>query len=210
MRTRWAVCLAGLGLLAAIVACSNSDGGGPSVSDRATGLAQTAQAVLTGTAAASITPETPTPAPSATGQALPNPSATAITPAVTASPAQPFAPPSATPTPCANDDSDFVSDVNVPDGTHFAPGTAFTKTWRLRNSGQCAWTTNYSLRNVGGEVMGGATINLPNGVPPGATVDLTISLTAPTSPGKHISHWQMFNPAGAAFGTKPFVQITVP
>src|SRR5512143_3278895 len=35
----------------------------------------------------------------------------------------------------------FVADVTVPDGTSYAPGTTFTKTWRLKNIGSCTWTT---------------------------------------------------------------------
>jgi next-to-BRCA1 protein 1 len=201
MTQRWVIYVAASALVSLLLACGNSRSSGPSVSDRATGLAQTAEALLTGTAAASVTPETPTPEPSAT----PAPTATATQAPVTVTPA-----PTIPPTPCAPDDSDFVSDVNVPDGTHVKPGAAFTKTWRLRNSGQCAWTTAYTLRNVGGEIMGGTTINVPNGVPPGATVDLSVAFVAPSSPGKHISRWQMFTPDGAAFGTKPFVQIMVP
>ena len=118
--------------------------------------------------------------------------------------------PTITSTPCANNDAHFVSDVTVPDGSHFPPGAAFTKTWRLRNNGQCPWTTAYTLRNVGGEIMGGTTLNLPNGVPPGATVDLSVAFVAPAGSGKHISRWQLFTPEGTAFGTKPFLQIMVP
>ena len=175
---------------------------GPSVSDRATGLAQTAAALLTSTAAASFTPMTPTVPPTADRHAN----------------AQP--PPRArhqyagahhdTATPCTNNDAAFVSDVTIPDGTHIAAGVAFTKTWRLSNSGQCPWTTAYTLRNVGGELMGGATLNLPHGVPAGATLDLSIAFVAPAGAGKHISRWQLFTPEGVAFGTKPFVQIMVP
>jgi hypothetical protein len=117
--------------------------------------------------------------------------------------------PTITPTPCVND-SDFVSDVTIPDGKQEQPGAAFTKTWRLRNNGECPWTTGYTLRNVGGEVMGGATISLPNAVPAGATVDLSVAFVAPKGSGKHISRWQLFTPAGVAFGTKPFLQIMVP
>jgi hypothetical protein len=208
MTIRWAAGMAGLALVVALLACSTSGSGSPSVSDRATSLAQTAAALLTGTAAASITPETPTPLPTDTPAATPL--ATASRVPATNTPTRPAPLPSATQTPCANDKAEFVSDVNVPDGTHFAAGAAFQKTWRLRNNGDCAWTTDYTLRNVGGEVMGGATINMPNTVPPGVTVDLTVSLVAPDSPGKHTGRWQMFTPAGVAFGTKPFVQVTVP
>ncbi len=207
MTNRWTLYLAGLALLAGVLACSNS-GSEPSVSDRATSLAQTAEALLTGTAAASYTPATPTLAPTATATtaAVPSETATATGLPVTDTPVRP----SDTPTPCAKEKSDFVTDVNVPDGTHFAAGTSFQKTWRLLNSGDCPWTTAYTLRNVSGAVMSGATINVPNGVPPGATVDLTVAFVAPSSAGSYVSHWQMFTPAGVAFGTKPYVAVVVP
>ena len=190
-----------LSLAFALLACSNAGPPGPSVSDRATSLAQTAAALLTSTAAASITPVTATPPPTAT---TPAPTATE-----TPVPATSLPTPTITPTPCAND-SDFVSDITIPDGKQELAGKAFTKTWRLKNSGLCAWTPDFTLRNVGGEVMGGVTINLPNAVPVGATIDLSIAFVAPSAHGKHLSHWQLFTADGVAFGTKPFVQIMVP
>ena len=48
----------------------------------------------------------------------------------------------------------FVSDLTAPDGATFAPGTAFTKTWRLKNIGTCTWTTAYHLVWVGGDTLG--------------------------------------------------------
>ena len=202
MKRHWVTLLAGLSLASALLACGNAATPGPSVSDRATSLAQTAAALLTSTAAASITPITPTLPPTAT----PVPPTATLTPV----PATSLPTPTVTPTPCAPNDSDFVSDVTIPDGKHEAAGAAFTKTWRLSNSGQCAWTTAYTLRNVSGEVMGGVTINLPHDVPVGATVDLSVNFVAPSAAGKHISRWQLFTPEGVAFGTKPFLQIMVP
>jgi next-to-BRCA1 protein 1 len=98
----------------------------------------------------------------------------------------------------------------MPDGAHVAAGATFNKTWRLRNSGPCVWTIAYTLRFISGETMGGGAVNLPSGVPPGATVDISVSMVAPSKPGTYVSHWQMFTPAGVAFGTKPFVEINVP
>src|SRR5579859_557917 len=193
-----------LTLSAALMACGAKASGGPSVSDRATSLAQTAAALLTSTAAASITPITPIPP-----TVPPTPTDTPV-PTETPVPVTNTPVPTMTPTPCANNDADFVSDVTIPDGTQVKAGVSFTKTWRVKNSGQCPWTTTYTLRNVGGEVMGGVTLNLPNGVPPGATVDLSVAFVAPASAGKHISRWQLFTPEGVAFGTKPFLQIMVP
>jgi hypothetical protein len=103
-----------------------------------------------------------------------------------------------------------VTDVTVPDGTHFAPGAAFNKTWRLRNSGPCTWTTEYQFRFSGGEDMGGASVNLAGVVAPGATVDITVAFVAPAGTGTHRGTWRMFSPGGTAFGTEPYVEIKVP
>ena len=78
----------------------------------------------------------------------------------------------------------FITDVTVPDGTPFSAGATFTKTWRLKNIGSCTWTTSYALVFDTGSIMGGpASVNLPNNVAPGQTVDISINLTAPGSAG---------------------------
>jgi hypothetical protein len=205
MPRRVSLLLAALLLGAALLACSDSSTPPPDASGRATSLAQTAAALLTATAQASITPLTPTSPPTDTP----------IPPAATDTAPPPPAPTTAVPpaasTPCTGEnDSEFVADVNVPDGTHFAAGAAFTKTWRLRNDGTCTWTTAYTFRHVGGAVLGGVTINLAADVPPGATVDLSVSFVAPASNGTHVSRWQLHTPDGVAFGTRPYVEIIVP
>jgi len=43
-------------------------------------------------------------------------------------------------------------------------------------------------------------VNLPADVPPGATVDISIDLTAPTLPGLYRGYWQLWNPSGGYFG----------
>jgi len=52
------------------------------------------------------------------------------------------------------DQAQFVSDLTAPDGSSFAPGAAFTKTWRLTNIGTCGWTTAYNLVWIGGDSIG--------------------------------------------------------
>lgn len=192
-------------LVGALLACGPASAPAPSAADRATNLARTAAFVLTSTAAA-VTPATATTPP--TGTAPPAATFTASpVPVVAATTALPT--PAFSPTPCENDLA-FVSDVNVPDGTHFAPATGFVKTWRLRNDGACTWTTAYTFRYVSGDALGGAAINLPHEVPSGATVDLAVPMTAPAGAGTFTGQWQLHSPAGTAFGTKPFVQIAVP
>jgi len=128
----------------------------------------------------------------------PGPAIPTITslPPVTAAPTISTVPPT---TGC--DRATFVSDVTVPDGTLFSPGQTFTKTWRLRNTGKCTWTTDYSLVFSAGDQMGGASpILLPSSVAPGQTIDLSLNLTAPTSIGSYRGYWFLKNPAGGVFG----------
>ncbi len=108
-------------------------------------------------------------------------------------------PPTVVPSGC--DKASFVADVTVPDGTIFSPGAAFTKTWRLKNAGRCPWTTAYKFLFYSGEQMSAPTsINIPWNVAPGATVDLTVNMVAPGSPGKFRGHWILSNASGALFG----------
>jgi len=121
------------------------------------------------------------------------------------------------------DDSEFVTDVTVPDGTHFAPGTVFQKTWRIRNSGTCTWDAAYRFGFLARERMSGPRTAALGGldlgpesldqfpiVRPGEEIDLTVILIAPEAAGTHRGQWTMFASDGTPFGTRPFVQIQVP
>ena len=99
------------------------------------------------------------------------------------------------------DKADFVADVTVPDGTTFIPGQAFVKTWQLKNTGTNAWSSSYALVFVRGDQMGGpASVPLSGTVAPGATADVSVSLTAPTRLGSFTGFWMLRNPAGKLFG----------
>jgi hypothetical protein len=95
----------------------------------------------------------------------------------------------------------FVADVTIPDGTTIAAGTTFTKTWRLRNIGNCTWTSSYALVFSSGTAMTSQTaVNFPSYVAPGQTVDLSVSLTAPTTSGQYIGYWKLRDASGNLFG----------
>ena len=112
--------------------------------------------------------------------------------------------------PTCHDKAAYVADVTVPDGTWFDKGAAFDKTWRLRNSGKCTWDTRYQLVFVGGEQLGGASPTaLPYSVVPGGTLDITVHMVAPNTPGNYRSAWQLRDPAGRNFGTQVYALIQV-
>ena len=103
----------------------------------------------------------------------------------------------------------FVADVTVRDNTPFAAGHTFDKTWRLRNSGTCAWTTGYQFVFERGEAMTTAIAMAVPATAPGATVDLTVALTAPTTAGTHSSFWRMKTPSRTLFGDNASAIIRV-
>ena len=103
----------------------------------------------------------------------------------------------------------FVTDVTVPDGEQKAANATFVKTWRLRNSGTCTWSTGYSVVFVSGNAMGGpATQALTGSIVPGSTVDISVNLTAPGTNGKYTGYWALRNASGQNFGSF-FVEINV-
>lgn len=103
----------------------------------------------------------------------------------------------------------FVADVTVPDNTKMSPGQKFTKTWKVKNSGTCDWENGFQFRFIGGEAMSGITLKLEKTVKPGAETELSVALTAPTTPGTYRSNWRMSTESGAYFGDEVYVLIVV-
>ncbi len=115
-------------------------------------------------------------------------------------------PPTATPLPCNK--AQFVSET-IPDGTTFSPGENFAKMWRWRNIGTCTWNSNYKLVFFSGDGMSGpGSKNLTASIAPNSTVDLTLNLKAPTTPGAYTGYWKLQGEDGQNF-TQMYVQINV-
>lgn len=130
------------------------------------------------------------------------PTATPLSPTNTPLPTNTPVPPTATPIPIPCDRAQFVSDVSIPDNTQIGAGTTFVKTWRLKNNGSCTWTSGYALVFYNGDAMSGpASASITNGtVPPGSTIDISVSLIAPTTTGTYKGNWRLRNSGGAIFG----------
>ena len=193
-------------MITALVACnlpqaSTQEPSGPNAAF--TAAAQTVAAQLTGLAQA---PAISTPTVTSTADAAAQATLTPTVQPTTAVPAPPTLTPTAT---LSCDQAQFVADVTVPDGSHVEPGATFTKTWRIKNVGTCAWTPSYTLFFASGNAMGGAsTVGLVGTVNPGETVDLSVNLTAPSDTGDYSGYWKLRNAAGLAF-TSMYAKITV-
>jgi hypothetical protein len=144
---------------------------------------------------------TPSPAPTETRaptNTLPPPTLPADQPA--APPAVTNTPAPANPSSTNQDGASFVDDVTIPDGTNFASGAVFDKTWRIKNTGKTTWTTSYALVFIDGERMNSPdSVSMPKEVKPGETVDITVRLTAPTKTGTFQTFFRLRNAGGQYF-----------
>jgi hypothetical protein len=107
------------------------------------------------------------------------------------------------------DNSTYVSDVTFPDNTLVLPGQTIVKTWKVQNAGSCAWNTSYSLVYVSGTQMGGVTTNITAPVNPGYQINVSVTLTAPTTTGTYTGYWILSNAGGSNFGASLYITIVV-
>ena len=103
----------------------------------------------------------------------------------------------------------FVSDVTIPDNTPMTSGQTFTKTWKVKNAGSCAWDSGFKFAFTGGDAMGGSTYTVPSSVAAGAVVDISVPMTAPNKTGTIRGNWRMSTATGTFFGDEVYVQITI-
>jgi uncharacterized protein YkwD len=89
----------------------------------------------------------------------------------------------------------FVSDVTIPDNTPITAGAAFTKTWRIQNTGTCIWWSGYTLTHYSENAMSApASVPLPV-TNPGETADISVDLVAPSAAGTYRGNFVVKNPA---------------
>jgi hypothetical protein len=158
-------------------------------------LALTSSATpLPSSTASSISTSTPTSTPVQTTSASPGLTATLSI---------------ATPAVVLADQAQWVSQ-SIPDDTVFAPGETFTMTWRLKNVGASTWTAAYRLRYYSGDLFGAPKeIVLGQEVLPGATIDISLKMQAPATPGKFRSDWVLSNEKRSNFKEPVYLKITV-
>jgi hypothetical protein len=188
--------------LVPVLMLSACGAGGTAPTDAAaasyTAAAQTVNAAQTAANAASSTPLpslTSVPQPSPTLKLTSIPTRAATRPVV--------------PDVSACDNSAYVNDVSIPDGTVFGPVESFIKTWTIQNIGTCDWTTAYALASQSGNAMDGSITKLSDTVKAGEKVDISVGMWTPAVAGSYVGYWRMKNAAGTFFGDSVFVSIVV-
>jgi ABC-type amino acid transport substrate-binding protein len=113
----------------------------------------------------------------------------------------------------------YVADLNLDDQNMTAPpvmqpGQDFAKSWRVKNSGTCAWEPDFELAFVNGNRaeanMSGQPLAMGRVIEPGEVGDLTVSLRAPNAYGVFQGFWQMRDSNDQYFGEVVWVGIQVP
>ncbi len=166
------------------------------VSQPASSATQPASAANTQAPTADLSTATTIPTVTLTNTPIPS-----LTPLPTNTPVPSLTPvpPTAIPLPCYR--AQFVSDVSIPDGTTVSPNQTFYKTWRLRNTGSCNWTPDTQLVFVGGNPMGNSGTNYLNAtVRPNDVIDITITLTSPSTAGEYTGNYMLRSASGIVFG----------
>lgn len=141
--------------------------------------------------AISMPADTPTPTPAPTGTAIPTRTSGAGTPTGV----------------CLW--LTWVRDVSIPDNTVMIPGQTFTKTWLVKNTGNCAWEAGFKLIFTSGDAMGGVTLVLSSAINPDTETQLSIPMTAPNTTGTLRGSWRMADASGTFFGDYMWVIINL-
>jgi hypothetical protein len=118
------------------------------------------------------------------------------------------------------DSAAFGTDVTIPDNSVLTAETAFTKTWRLKNTGSCTWDSSYLVAYISGAAMsqqpGYWIVKQGQSIAPGQTVDISVGMTSPVDNGNYVSYWGLkkvdgpFMPiAGGTNGNSFYIKIKV-
>jgi hypothetical protein len=133
-------------------------------------------------------------------------------------PGVPSTTPSTTSTPAgtqssALDNAIGVTDVTYPDGSEVPAGTPFIKTWRVKNLGPSVWDQDFSIIfGWGGQGTNWSTTRpsyFTATVQPGETIDISVTLTAPTIAGNYTAAFRLQNDKGYNFGPPQTVVVIV-
>jgi hypothetical protein len=100
-----------------------------------------------------------------------------------------------------------VEDIAVP---NMKAGETFTKTWKIKNNGTCAWNANYKFTYIGGDLMNSDTTKIRTVVGIGGTYNQNLKFTAPNAAGTYTGNWRLADDKGVLFGSVFSVVVTVP
>jgi hypothetical protein len=103
----------------------------------------------------------------------------------------------------------LLSDLGIPAGTVMRPGQAFTKEWKVANTGTCEWKWAYRVIFISGNSLSGTATHPNRAIPAGNWTTLRVDMEAPGQTGTYTGYWQLSDDAGHTFGSLLGVSIVV-
>ena len=193
--------------LVLIVSACNSSAQNESIIATAVAQTQQVQSVISTSVAETVEAGGPLPQVEVATTSTPIPQPGEILPTLTPA----FTPTTAPTLVSAPSDPDCIHATLIsefpPDATVYKPGETFTKTWTLKNLGNCTWDKTYKLIFWSGDLMGGSTYYaLPEVVAPGDDIALSIILQAPPTEGNYTGYWRLQTPWNQNFGVGEYSQ----
>jgi hypothetical protein len=145
--------------------------------------------------------------PTLTPVALASPSPQAAAPVASPTPTPTAALPTPTPTLACELRVAYVADLTIPDGTIVKPGETVAKSWRVRNSGACAWPEGVLLQPIVNErpQIGTGTPVAPLG--PGAEGEIALQVQLSGIAGEVTYVWTLCYGDTCASGTLTMVVV---
>jgi hypothetical protein len=93
-------------------------------------------------------------------------------------------------------DAAYVADVSVPDGTRFDKDKEFTKTWKVRNNGACAWAADTELAFISGSQLSAPSTVKVGVLEPGKEIEISVPMKTSGADGNFTGVWQLRNKDG--------------
>ena len=107
-------------------------------------------------------------------------------------------------------DAQFIEDVTIPDHSIVERGNAFTKTWRVKNSGTCTWTPAYQIKLAGGNPISWSKPSVIGIVQAGQVAEISVEILSPDIPANYQAWWQLADDMGKPFGAFYHVLFEAP
>jgi len=94
-------------------------------------------------------------------------------------------------------DNMAYTDANLPDNSKVTAGETVIKTWTFKNLGPCEWNSGYRMIYVyeteGAGWAGTPPVSFPGDVAVGDSVDLSVTLEVPSTPGGYCAWFRLEN-----------------
>lgn len=101
----------------------------------------------------------------------------------------------------------IVNDLKDREKSRFLPNSTFVKTWKVLNDGDVSWPNGCWCVFIQGDYKGESIV--VDTAWPNEQVDITVVLSAPSTPGTYTSSWKLIDPQGLTFGPTLTSEIEV-